>query len=293
VQAAPHVYDLSGGSATHKFRLLPLAEEDNKAEGQQKLNIKEMASYPSLRDRVVVVSGGATGIGEAIVEAFAMQNAQVAFLDIQDAAAAVLVHKIESAGFPPPIYIRCDLTEISAVKESFEDILNRFKTVDVLVNNAGNDSRHSIEEVTSDYWDQAMAVNLKHQFFMAQAVIPSMKKAARGSIINMSSISWAIPSTGLPVYIAAKAAVVGLTRTLAHELGVHNIRVNCVMPGAILTQRQEQLWFTEEYKSKVLARQALKRIIMPEEVARLILFLAAEDSSSITNQSFVIDAGWT
>jgi NAD(P)-dependent dehydrogenase (short-subunit alcohol dehydrogenase family) len=252
-----------------------------------------MASYPSLRDRVVVVSGGASGIGEAIVEAFAMQNAQVAFLDIQDAAADVLVHKIEAAGFPPPIYIRCDLREISAIKASVEDILNRFKTVDVLVNNAGNDSRHSIEGVTSDYWDQAMAVNLKHQFFMAQAVVPSMKKAARGSIINMSSISWAIPSTGLPVYVAAKAAVVGLTRTLAHELGVHNIRVNCVMPGAILTQRQEQLWFTEEYKAEVLARQALKRIIMPDEVARLILFLAAEDSSSITNQSFVIDAGWT
>jgi D-xylose 1-dehydrogenase len=252
-----------------------------------------MASYPSLRDRVVVVSGGASGIGEAIVEAFAMQNAQVAFLDIQDAAADVLVHKIEAAGFPPPIYIRCDLREISAIKASVEDILNRFKTVDVLVNNAGNDSRHSIEGVTSDYWDQAMAVNLKHQFFMAQAVVPSMKKAARGSIINMSSISWAIPSTGLPVYVAAKAAVVGLTRTLAHELGVHNLRVNCVMPGAILTQRQEQLWFTEEYKAEVLARQALKRIIMPDEVARLILFLAAEDSSSITNQSFVIDAGWT
>lgn len=252
-----------------------------------------MASYPSLRDRIVVVSGGASGIGEAIVEAFAMQNAQVAFLDIQDAAANLLVRKIESAGFLPPAYIHCDLTDVAAIKASVENILNRFNTVDVLVNNAGNDSRHSIEEVTSDYWDQAMAVNLKHQFFMAQAVIPSMKKAARGSIINMSSISWAIPSTGLPVYVAAKAAVVGLTRTLAHELGVHNIRVNCVMPGAILTQRQEQLWFTEEYKAEVLARQALKRTIMPEEVARLILFLAAEDSSSITNQSFVIDAGWT
>jgi NAD(P)-dependent dehydrogenase (short-subunit alcohol dehydrogenase family) len=119
-----------------------------------------------------------------------------------------------------------------------------------------------------------------------------MKKAGSGSIINMSSISWAIPSTGLPVYVAAKAAVVGLTRTLAHELGVHNIRVNCVMPGAIQTQRQEQLWFTEKYKAEVLVRQALKRIIMPDEVARLILFLAAEDSSSITNQSFVIDGGW-
>jgi D-xylose 1-dehydrogenase len=257
------------------------------------LNIKEMASYPSLRDRVVVVSGGASGIGEAIVEAFAMQNAQVAFLDIQDAAADMLIKKIESAGFLPPTYIHCDLRDVTAIKASTEDILTRFNTVDVLINNAGNDSRHSIEEVTSDYWDQTMAVNLKHQFFMVQAVVPSMKKAARGSIINMSSISWAIPSTGLPVYVAAKAAVVGLTRTLAHELGVHNIRVNCVMPGAILTQRQEQLWFTEEYKSKVLARQALKRIIMPDEVARLILFLAAEDSSSITNQSFVIDAGWT
>jgi D-xylose 1-dehydrogenase len=257
------------------------------------LNIKEMASYPSLRDRVVVVSGGASGIGEAIVEAFAMQNAQVAFLDVQDVAADSLVDKIGSAGFTPPAYIHCDLRDISAIEASVEEILNRFNTVDVLVNNAGNDSRHSVEEVTSDYWDQAMAVNLKHQFFLAQAVIPSMKKAARGSIINMSSISWAIPSTGLPVYVAAKAAVVGLTRTLAHELGVHNIRVNCVMPGAILTQRQEQLWFTEEYKAEVLTRQALKRMIMPDEVARLILFLAAEDSSSITNQSFVIDAGWT
>ena len=256
------------------------------------MNIKKMASYPSLRDRVVVVSGGASGIGEAIVEAFAMQHAQVAFLDIQDAVADLLVHKIESAGSTPPAYIHCDLRDISAIKASVDDILSRFETVDVLVNNAGNDSRHSIEEVTSDYWDQAMAVNLKHQFFMTQAVIPSMKKAGSGSIINMSSISWAIPSTGLPVYVAAKAAVVGLTRTLAHELGVHNIRVNCVMPGAIQTQRQEQLWFTEKYKAEVLVRQALKRIIMPDEVARLILFLAAEDSSSITNQSFVIDGGW-
>ena len=136
----------------------------------------------------------------------------------------LLVHKIESAGLIPPVYRHCDLRDISAFKASFEDILNRFNRVDVLVNNAGNDSRHSIEEVTSDYWDQAMAVNLKHQFFMAQAVIPSMKKAGSGSIINMSSLCWAIPSTGLPVYVTAKAAIVGLTRTLAHELGVHNIR---------------------------------------------------------------------
>jgi NAD(P)-dependent dehydrogenase (short-subunit alcohol dehydrogenase family) len=192
-----------------------------------------------------------------------------------------------------PVYFRCDLSDIAAIKSSIDDILLRFNSVDVLVNNAGNDSRHSLEEVTPEYWDQAMAVNLKHQFFMSQAVVPFMKRANGGSIINMSSISWVIPSIGLPVYVAAKAAIVGLTRTLAHELGVYNIRVNCVMPGAIQTERQERLWFTEAYKAEILNRQALKRIIQPDEVARLVLFLAAEDSSSITNQSFVIDGGWT
>jgi NAD(P)-dependent dehydrogenase (short-subunit alcohol dehydrogenase family) len=251
-----------------------------------------MASYPSLRDRVIVVTGGASGIGEAIVEAFAMQNSRVAFLDIQDAAADLLVHRIESAGFTPPVYFHCDLRDAAAITAAAEDILRRFNTVDVLVNNAGNDFRHSIEEVTSESWDRTMAVNLKHQFFMSQAVIPSMTQAGRGSIINMSSISWAIPSTGLPVYVTAKAAIVGLTRTLAHELGVHNIRVNCVMPGAIQTERQERLWFTEAYKAEILAKQALKRMIRPDEVASLVLFLAAEDSSGITNQSFVIDGGW-
>jgi NAD(P)-dependent dehydrogenase (short-subunit alcohol dehydrogenase family) len=256
------------------------------------LDIKKMASYPSLPDRVVVVTGGASGIGEAIVEAFAMQNSRVAFLDIQDTAADRLIHKIEAAGFTPPVYFHCDLNDVAAIKASVEDILQRFNTVDVLVNNAGNDSRHSIEEVTPESWDQAMAVNLKHQFFMTQAVIPSMRQAARGSVINMSSISWVIPSISLPVYVTAKAAVVGLTRTLAHELGVHNIRVNCVMPGAIQTERQERLWFTEAYKAEILARQALKRMIRPDDVASLVLFLAAEDSSGITNQSFVIDGGW-
>ena len=255
-------------------------------------NTGVFATYPSLQDRAIVVTGGASGIGEAIVEAFAMQNAKVAFLDIQDEAAAALTERLASAGARPPVYLHCDLANISAAQAPVKAIVERFGTVDVLVNNAGNDTRHKVGEVTPDFWDHAIAVNLKHQFFMAQAVIPSMQKAQRGSIINMSSIGWVIPSTSQVVYVTAKAAVVGMTRTLAHELGIDNIRVNCIMPGAILTERQQRLWLTAEYTAHVLANQALKRMIMPDEVARLALFLAADDSSAITNQSYVIDAGW-
>jgi D-xylose 1-dehydrogenase len=252
----------------------------------------KFAIYPSLRDRLIVVSGGATGIGEAIVEAFAMQQSRVAFLDIQDASADALIRRIQSSGFSAPVYYHCDLTDVAAIQAATQKILDRSQAVDVLVNNAGNDTRHKIEEVTSDFWDETLAVNLKHQFFLAQSVIPSMKKARRGSIINMSSISWVIPATGIPVYVTAKAAIVGMTRALAHELGADGIRVNCVMPGAVLTERQERLWFTETYKAEILANQALEKMILPAEVARLVLFLAADDSSAITNQSYIIDGGW-
>lgn len=221
-----------------------------------------------------------------------MQNAQVAFLDIQDEAAGKLIERLKSAGVNAPVYYRCDLTNISELQGTVQAILQRFATVDVLVNNAGNDTRHKVADVTPEFWDKTIAVNLRHQFFMSQAVIPSMQKAHRGSIINMSSIGWVIPSTSQSVYVTTKAAVVGMTRTLAHELGPDNIRVNCIMPGAILTERQQRLWLTEEYKATVLSNQALKRMIMPDEVARLALFLAADDSSAITNQSYVIDAGW-
>jgi len=254
---------------------------------------RDVASYPSLRDRAIVVTGGASGIGAAIVEAFVKQNSRVAFLDIQDDLADQLTQRLQTAGFPPPIYHHCELRDVEAINVAVRDILEQFETVDVLVNNAGNDSRHSIEEVTSEYWDQCMATNLKHQFFTAKAVIPAMRNAGHGSVINMSSISWSIPSIGLPVYVAAKAAIVGLTRTLAHELGSYNIRVNCVMPGAIQTERQSRLWLTEAYKTEILTRQALKRMIMPDEVANVVVFLAADESSGITNQSFVIDGGWT
>jgi D-xylose 1-dehydrogenase len=252
----------------------------------------EFASYPSLRERVIVVTGGASGIGEKIVEQFARQGAKVAFLDIQDKVATQLVQRISAEGKSVPEFFQCDLTDIDALQKCMQAIISKFGTVDVLINNAANDARHATEEVTSDYWDRTIAVNLKHQFFASQAVIPIMKKAGRGSIINMSSISWMIPGVGFSVYITAKAAIVGLTRTLAHELGADNIRVNCVLPGAIQTERQRTLWYTEAYKAEILKRQALKRMIIPEDVGRLLLFLAADDSSAITNQSYVIDAGY-
>lgn len=252
----------------------------------------QFASYPSLRDRTVLITGGASGIGEALVEAFAAQQSRVVFLDIQRDAAEALVRRLAAAGLPAPAFHACDLTDIAALQNTVAAITEEFGGVDVLINNAGNDTRHTVEEVTPEFWDRTIAVNLKQQFFMCRAVIPSMRLQQRGSIISMSSIGWMIPSTRVPVYVTAKAAIIGMTRTLAHELGADNIRVNAVMPGAILTDRQRRLWLTEEYKAEVLCNQALKRLLLPEEVARLVLFLAADDSSAITNQSYVVDGGW-
>jgi D-xylose 1-dehydrogenase len=252
----------------------------------------EFARYPSLPGRAVLVTGGATGIGESLVAHFARQGARVAFFDIQDEAAHSLVESLNAEGCPAPLYLHCDLTDVGALQRAAGEAIAALGTVDVLVNNAANDQRHTIEEVTPEYWDQSMAINLRPQFFMIQAVLPAMRKAGRGSIINMSSISWMIPSTGVPLYIAAKAAIVGLTRTLAHELGPEGIRVNAVQPGAIVTEKQKRLWYTPEYKAEIMASQALKRDILPGDVARLVLFLAADDSSAITNQSYVIDGGW-
>ncbi|UWZ84532.1 SDR family NAD(P)-dependent oxidoreductase [Occallatibacter riparius] len=252
----------------------------------------QWARYPSLKDRVVLITGGATGIGSALVRAFAHQGARVAFFDVQDEPAVALRNELSVAGCTAPLYLHCDLTDVAALRESVERVLAATGTVDVLVNNAANDQRHATEEVTPEFFDRGIAINLRPQFFMIQSVLPAMKKAGRGSIINMSSISWIIPTTGLPVYIAAKAAIVGLTRTLAHELGPEGIRVNAVLPGAIATEKQKRLVYTPEYSEEILSNQALKRQIEPEDVARLVLFLASDDSSAITNQSYVIDGGW-
>jgi NAD(P)-dependent dehydrogenase (short-subunit alcohol dehydrogenase family) len=250
------------------------------------------ASYPSLRDRVVLVTGGGSGIGAAIVEQFAWQGSRVAFIDLADECSTALVKSLAPRCAYPPLFVQCDLTNIVALKAAVAQITSQLEAPRVLINNAGSDDRHKFEDITPEYWDQRMNVNLRHQFFAAQAVAPGMKAAGGGSIINMSSIAWMIPSSDLSVYIAAKSAIIGMTRSIAHHLGGNNIRVNCVLPGSILTERQRRLWMSPEYEAEVLGRQCLKRLLIPDDVARLLLFLAADDSSAITNQSHIIDGGW-
>lgn len=227
-----------------------------------------------------------------MVEQFALQGAKVAFLDIAEQVSLDLVEDLSVRCEHRPVFQRCDLTDIDALRAAIESVSSRCGAPRVLVNNAGSDDRHAFADVTPEYWDQRIAVNLKHQFFAAQAVAPAMKSAGGGSIINMSSIAWMIPTANVSVYVTAKAAIVGMTRSMAHDLGEANIRVNCVLPGAILTERQRRLWMSPEYEQEVLSRQCIKRNILPEEVARLVLFLAADDSEAMTNQNYIIDGGW-
>lgn len=250
------------------------------------------ARYPSLQNKVVLITGGASGIGASMVEHFAAQGSRVAFLDRDEASAVKLLENLSSDRLHTPLFLPCDLTDIQALRTAIRDIEGKLGTVHVLVNNAARDDRHKTSEVTPEYWDERMAVNLRHQFFAIQSVTSGMTSAGGGSIINMSSISWIIPSTGLPAYVTAKAGIVGLTRTLSRELGSASIRVNCVLPGAIMTERQRRLWMTPEYLADVMKVQALKRELVPEDVARLVLFLAADDSTMITGQSFIVDGGW-
>ncbi|NYF90658.1 SDR family oxidoreductase [Tunturiibacter empetritectus] len=254
--------------------------------------MSNFATYPSLEDRVVLITGGGSGIGASLVEHFASQRAKVAFLDIAEQLSTNLVERLAPHCAHRPLFLPCDLTNIPTLQSAIAQISRSLGAPQVLVNNAGSDDRHDFANVTPEYWDQRMAVNLKHQFFAAQAVAEGMKAIGSGSIINLSSISWMIPGHRLPVYNTAKAAIVGMTRSLAHDLGPAGIRVNCVLPGAILTERQHQLWMSPEYEQEVLSRQCLKRHLLPDDVARLVLFLAADDSEAITNQSHIIDGGW-
>ena len=249
------------------------------------------ARYPSLCGKVVLITGGGSGIGACLVERFVLQDARVAFLDIDAGPSEQLVEKLSRTEHVP-LFVPCDVTDISLLRRAIAHAIERLGPVDVLINNAGSDNRHAWQETTPEYWDRSISVNLRHHFFCIQAVAPVMQQHRAGSIINVSSISWMIPSTGLPAYVAAKAGIVGLTRTMARELGPSNIRVNAVLPGAILTERQRRLWWTPEYEREILDGQSIKRTLGPDDVANVVLFLASDDSSAITNQSYIVDGGW-
>ncbi len=249
------------------------------------------ALYPSLSNRVVLVTGGASGIGAAHVEGFCRQRAKVAFFDIQAAAGEALARKIGAAGGAKPLFRHVDLTDVAALQGAIEEVRNELGPITVLVNNAANDQRHRLEDVTVAYWDERFAVNLRHQFFAAQAVWPMMREAGGGSIINFGSVSWHRKTGGMPAYTSAKAAVEGLTRSLARDFGPDRIRVNCVIPGWIMTERQLTLWLTPEAEAELIKTQCLKEKIYPDDVANLVLWLAADDSRMCSAQNFIIDAG--
>lgn len=249
------------------------------------------AIYPSLKDRVVFITGGASGIGATTVARFAAQGARVAFVDIDDTAAAALVAQITTAGHPAPFYQRCDIRDIAALQAAIRAVGDKLGPVTVLVNNAARDDRHKFEDVTVEYWDERQAVNLRHQFFTIQAVAPMMRAAGGGSIINFGSISWHSYAGGMPAYTTAKAAVEGLTKGMARDLGADRIRVNCVVPGWVMTERQIKLWLTPESEDNLMRLQCLKEKLGPDDLARMVLWLAADDSRMCTGQLWVVDAG--
>lgn len=251
----------------------------------------QFASFPSLRDRAVVISGGASGIGAVLVREFAAQGARVGFVDIARNEGDALAAELQAAGqvvqFTP-----CDVTDIPAYQAALKEFASRHGDARVLVNNAAHDQRHDWSQVSAEDWDARMAVNLRHAFFAIQAVAPGMQRAGGGSIINFGSISWMILTPSIPVYETAKAAMHGLTRSMARELGRNAIRVNSLVPGAVITQRQLDLWLTRDDLKAIEANQALSGHVMPEDCARMALFLAADDSAMISGQQFLVDAGW-
>ncbi len=248
------------------------------------------ARYPSLLDKVVFITGGGSGIGAAMVEAFVAQKANVAFVDIQTEPSKALAARLGASG-PAPLFVKCDLTDLTALEAAMEEVLQRLGPIGVLINNAANDQRQDADEVSEEDWDRAIALNLKHQFFAAQIARRSMRELGGGSIVNFSSTAWMIGIARMSVYSAAKAAIVGLTKSLAREFGPDNIRVNAIAPGAVITDRQRRLWMSEADIAAFRERQCINRSLMAEDVARLALFLSAQDSEMITKQCFLVDGG--
>ncbi len=252
----------------------------------------QFARYPSLEGRPVLVTGGASGIGASLVEHFCAQGAHVGFIDLAEAPGGALAERLAAEGHRRPAFRAADLRDVEALRAAIAALTAEIGDPLVLVNNAAHDERHAIAEVTPEYWDDRLAVNLRHQFFAAQAVIPGMRAAGGGAIVNMGSISWRVGQGGMPAYTASKAAIEGLSRGLARDLGPDRIRVNVVLPGWIMTERQLALWLTPETEAGLMRDQCLKEKVYPADVARLVLWLAADDSRMCTSQSWVVDGGW-
>jgi NAD(P)-dependent dehydrogenase (short-subunit alcohol dehydrogenase family) len=249
------------------------------------------ALYPSLAGKRVLITGGGSGIGEGLVEAFVAQGARVLFCDIADAPSLMLIDRLAPGAACAPIYRHCDLTDVTALKAMMEDAEAVLGGIDILINNAGNDDRHTLEDVTPEYWDDRMAVNLRHLFFATQAAAAAMRRSGGGVILNFGSISWHLGLPELVLYQTAKAAIEGLTRSLARDLGRANIRVNTIVPGNVQTPRQQK-WYTPEGAAEIVAAQCLDGRIQPADVAALVLFLASDDARMCTGHDYFVDAGW-
>ncbi|TIX50977.1 SDR family NAD(P)-dependent oxidoreductase [Alteraurantiacibacter aquimixticola] len=248
------------------------------------------AIYPSLAGKKVIVSGGGSGIGEGIVEGFVRQGAAVAFVDVQEAPSEALVSRLADTAIAPH-FVHCDITDCVDYGAKIEKMIAKLGGCDVLINNAANDDRHKMEDVTPEYWDERMAVNLKHQFFAAKAVIPAMRTTGGGSIVNLGSISWHLGLEDLAIYQTAKAAIEGLTRSLARELGRDGIRVNTIIPGNVQTPRQMK-WYTPEGEAEIVAAQCLDGRIQPADIAAMAMFLASDNARFCTAHNYWVDAGW-
>ena len=252
--------------------------------------MNEIASYPSLKDKVVLITGGASGIGETIVENFLQQGSKVVFFDKEKELGLKLVSKLNNYNYKA-IFKECDLVNIEDLKSKIIQIREEVGLISILVNNAANDERHDIDSVTPEYWDNRMNVNLRHYFFATQSVYKDMKKLGKGTVVNIGSFSWMLGQGGMPGYTTAKSAIMGLTRTIARDLGIYNIRVNCVVPGWIITERQKKLWLTPEIEKQQLERQCIKRMLEPNDIAKPVLFFASDQSSGCTAQNYVVDGG--
>lgn len=245
------------------------------------------AIYPSLKGKRVVVTGGGSGIGAGLTAGFVRQGAEVIFLDIVDEDSKALVAQLTPNAAIAPVYRHCDLMDLEGLKATLAEIGD----IDVLVNNAGNDDRHKLADITPAYWDNRIGVNLRHMLFAAQAVAPGMARRGGGAIINFGSISWHLGLEDLVLYETAKAGIEGMTRALARELGPDDIRVTCVVPGNVKTKRQEK-WYTPEGEAEIVAAQCLKGRLVPDHIASLVLFLASDDAALCTGHEYWIDAGW-